>query len=237
MALHAAAMMAFFVDQMAQAPVVVNCPALAPESPWKWIIQSVAPVAGGTLIAVWSFVANRKSEQRQWVRDQKKAEWRELFGAFTEVKKKYLPIYENEQTAKAFTENWNEMEQTIDSIAMPFVFVAQKLIDIEFYDALQDFKDKASKDRDSLQELIKSQLTRLIEGTERNQIQETYLDVENEYMRIVLEMRRFAEEDLDIKTPAKPLWRRTSSRIYAWIKHPFGGSHDTRQDPPPIAGE
>jgi uncharacterized membrane protein YozB (DUF420 family) len=89
MILHAASIAAFFAAQLAQTPVVVQCASATPESPWKWIIQSVIPVAGGTLIAVWSFVQNRSSEQEQWernqkaahdqwIRDQKKADWREL---------------------------------------------------------------------------------------------------------------------------------------------------------------
>jgi len=98
MILHAASMAAFLVDQLAQAPVVVQCASAAPESPWKWIIQSVIPVAGGTLIAVWSFVQNRSSEQTQWVRNQKaaleqwkreqrKSEWSQLLRSIAEVER------------------------------------------------------------------------------------------------------------------------------------------------------
>ena len=88
MILHAASIAALFLDQAQPA----QCVPILLDSPWKWIIQSVIPVAGGTLIAVWSFVQNRKSEQKQWernqrvgheqwIRDQKKAEWRELLNA------------------------------------------------------------------------------------------------------------------------------------------------------------
>ncbi|MGP8185042.1 MAG: hypothetical protein ACLQKY_03150 [Terracidiphilus sp.] len=88
MILHAASIAALFVDQTQP----TQCVPTLPDSPWKWIIQSVIPVAGGTLIAVWSFVQNRKSEQKQWernqragheqwIQDQKKAEWRELLNA------------------------------------------------------------------------------------------------------------------------------------------------------------
>lgn len=86
--LQVASIAALFAGQTQPAQCV---PTLS-DSPWKWIIQSVIPVAGGTLIAVLSFVQNRKSEQKQWdrnqragreqwIRDQKKAEWRELLNA------------------------------------------------------------------------------------------------------------------------------------------------------------
>src|ERR1039457_2844362 len=100
MALQAAAMMAFFVDQAQQAPVQIQCVQAVPEPTWKWIVQSVIPVAGGTLIAVWSFIQNRSSDLEQWVRDQKaeheqwlrnqkRIEWRELLNGLNSV---YFPM-------------------------------------------------------------------------------------------------------------------------------------------------
>ena len=100
MILHAATIAAFFMDQTQQTQCV---PAL-PESPWKWIIQSVIPVAGGTLIAVWSFVQNRNSEKerwernqeaahKQWVRDQKEIEWKELVVRIAEIEKEIPMVY------------------------------------------------------------------------------------------------------------------------------------------------
>ncbi len=96
MILHAAGMAMSLLETVSQAPVVLQCPQAAPEPSWKWFVQSVIPVAGGTLIAVWSFVQNRRSEQKQWernqkathdqwIRDQKKAEWRELLETASEI--------------------------------------------------------------------------------------------------------------------------------------------------------
>lgn len=96
MILHAISMVAVFVDQATQAPIVLQCAPASPDPWWKWIIQSAIPVAGGTLIAVWSFVRNRQSEHEQWirnqnagheqwVRDQCKAEWKELFSRIANI--------------------------------------------------------------------------------------------------------------------------------------------------------
>jgi hypothetical protein len=93
---HVASIAALFVDQVQQAPAGVQCAQTAPEPWWKWWVQSVIPVAGGSLIAIWSFVQNRKSEneqwlrnqkttREQWIRDQKKGEWSLLLRSVASV--------------------------------------------------------------------------------------------------------------------------------------------------------
>jgi threonine/homoserine/homoserine lactone efflux protein len=42
------------------------------------VAQTVIPVAGGVLIAWMAFRWNSKKEHQQWIRDQKKVEWKEL---------------------------------------------------------------------------------------------------------------------------------------------------------------
>jgi hypothetical protein len=104
MILHAASIATFFVDQLAQAPVQIQCvQQTAPESWLKWLLPtivqtvvSLASITAGVLIAVLSFRKNRQSEHEQWernqqagheqwVRDHKKAEWRELMKKVTKV--------------------------------------------------------------------------------------------------------------------------------------------------------
>ena len=73
----------------AQGAIQVQCVQQAAAEPWvKWLlptlvqtIVSLASIAAGVSIAVWSFRRNRQTEHEQWVRDQKKAEWRELLEA------------------------------------------------------------------------------------------------------------------------------------------------------------
>ena len=79
MTIHAAAMIAVFVDQMQQAPVVVQCPsALNPDPIFARFIFAFVPSIFALAIAWLVFVWNGGREQKQWVRDQKKAEWRGL---------------------------------------------------------------------------------------------------------------------------------------------------------------
>ena len=84
-ALHVADLFAFWIQAAQQNPVVVNCPASAPE-PWvKWLLPtivqtviSLVAIGSGVWIALWSFKKNWQSEHEQWLRDQKMAEWKEL---------------------------------------------------------------------------------------------------------------------------------------------------------------
>jgi len=81
MILHAASIAAIFVDQAQQPQCVFQCAQSASESWVKWLLptgQTIFPVAGGVLIAWIAFRWNKNKEHEQWVRDQKKAEWREL---------------------------------------------------------------------------------------------------------------------------------------------------------------
>jgi hypothetical protein len=98
MILHAASIAAFFVDRLAQAPVQIQCVQQStPESWVKWLLPTIVQtvisllsIFAGVAIAVRSFQANRKTEHEQWVRDQKKAEWKEIVEALNKCRM-YLP--------------------------------------------------------------------------------------------------------------------------------------------------
>lgn len=98
MVFHTAGLVATFVDQMQQGPVVVQCAQATPESWVKSLLPtfvqtvvSLASITAGVWIALWSFRASGKREHERWVLDQKKAEWREILEAI-KVCEDYLPI-------------------------------------------------------------------------------------------------------------------------------------------------
>jgi hypothetical protein len=94
MMLHIAAMAAFFVDQVQQAPVMVQCAQAAPEKWWRPLsqfAQTIIPVFGGVWIAWMAFRWNSEKERARWVLDQKKAEWREILEAI-KVCEDFLPL-------------------------------------------------------------------------------------------------------------------------------------------------
>lgn len=146
MILHSVSIAAIFAEQAQQAQCVVKCAPASAEPWWKWWVQSVIPVAGGTLIAVWSFVQNRNSEQKQWVRNQraanaewernqdaaheqwvrdhKKAEWQELLKAATLMRKVVSIGSESPLTrAQLIREGLKSSVQELEAIAASCVFL------------------------------------------------------------------------------------------------------------------
>jgi hypothetical protein len=101
MILHAASMAALFVDQLAQAPVQIQCVQQpTPESWLKWLLQfalSIVPVAGGVWIALWSFHATSKRDHERWILDQKKAEWKELLVKIAEIEHELPIVFEPQE--------------------------------------------------------------------------------------------------------------------------------------------
>lgn len=80
MALHAAEMIGLLAGGIQQTPVV-QCVTAAPESWIKWLLPtivqtvvSLASIAAGVWIALWSFRSTSKSDHKRRVLDQKKAE-------------------------------------------------------------------------------------------------------------------------------------------------------------------
>lgn len=91
---HIGSTVAAFVDTVAQAPIQVQCVPPATESWTKWLLQfalSIIPVAGGVGIALWSFRATSERDHKQWIRDQSKAEWKEILLRIAELERD-IPI-------------------------------------------------------------------------------------------------------------------------------------------------
>jgi hypothetical protein len=223
MIMHVAEMAAVFVDQLAQAPVQIQCVSNAGQDPiFVRLLFDAVPSIFALGIAALVFYWNGGREHKRWILDQKKAEWKELFSTITEIQKEFPPIYETEsltigkenKMAEELANKWNEIEHRIDVIAvMPFIFIAQKLIDIKFYKDLKDFKEKASKDVPSIPKLIENRGLKQLypsmksfqTGPQYRDPRSVYCDLMAEYERIVRTMRSHAETDLNIKSRAKPL--------------------------------
>jgi hypothetical protein len=90
---------------------------------------------------------------------------------------------------------------------MPFIFIAQKLIDIKFYEVWKDFKEKASKDIPSMPKLIENSALKQLypsmkgyqTGPDYRDPRSVYCGIVDECKRIVETMRSHAETDLNIK--------------------------------------
>ena len=94
MILHAASIAAFFVDQLEQAPVQIQCVQQAATESWlkQWIPTTVSllSIGVGVWIARWSFRVSSEREHEQWILDQKKAEWKNLLSEIAACEKEIV---------------------------------------------------------------------------------------------------------------------------------------------------
>jgi hypothetical protein len=152
MILHAASIAAFFVDQLAQAPVQIQCvQQAAPESWLKWLLPTIVQtvisllsIFAGVAIAVRSFQANRKTEHEQWVRDQKKTEWKELLKSVAEFGN-IVPVViaghiDYEEIAKRLVIAIQKLEESYANSPFLFEFASSKANN----DRISDFQEQAT---------------------------------------------------------------------------------------------
>ena len=121
MALHAAAMMAFFMDSGQQAQCVIKCMPSVPEPEWRWWFGALAPWVGPLLSGVVSiYVAWRvfhwqgERDRKQWIRDQKKAEWSRLLESVANLYR-IMPI-ENKMSREIADSLKNELKPAIRAL-------------------------------------------------------------------------------------------------------------------------
>jgi hypothetical protein len=168
MILHVASIAAFFVDQLAFEPVVVQCAPTESESWVKWLLPtivqttiSLVSIVVGVGIAVWSFRRNRQSEHEQWVRnqkvgheqwtrDQKKAEWKELLKSVAEFGN-IVPVViagraDYEEIAKRLVFAIQKLEERYANSPFLFEFASSKANN----DRISDFQEQATKVADRI---------------------------------------------------------------------------------------
>ena len=133
MILHAASMATFFVDQLGPGPAVANCAQAAPEPDWKWWVSALAPWIGPLLSGVVSiYVAWRvfrwqgEKEHSSWVRDQKKAEDRELVDLLYDA----ITVVVRERPGLVLPKDTQLLDNAIQKLARMFedrIFIAKQL--------------------------------------------------------------------------------------------------------------
>ena len=133
MILHAASTVASFVDQLGTAPVMANCAQAAPGPDWKWWVSALAPWIGPLLSGVVSiYVAWRvfrwqgEKEHSSWVRDQKKAEYRELVDLLYDA----ITVVVRERPGLEFPKDIQLLDNAIQKLARVFadrIFIAKRL--------------------------------------------------------------------------------------------------------------
>jgi hypothetical protein len=95
--LHIASIAAVFVDRLVQGPIVVQCAQSAcPDPPLARLLLAAIPSIFALGIAWMAFHWNRQKERDQWVRDQRRMEWRNLLDSLTSIQEA-IPLTFSEQ--------------------------------------------------------------------------------------------------------------------------------------------
>jgi hypothetical protein len=191
---------AFFVDQLAQAPVQIQC-VLPPNADpgWKqWIPTAVSllSIGIGVWIAQWSFHASSRRDHERWVLDQKKAEWRELLVGLSETFREYMPPYMSDETAQRFIQDVGNIQRRTDGITMPFIFIAQYLEDQKFYSRIEEFKILMLEQGEIMQSTV---VYNHFPGQANSALQSEYDPVVRNYDEIIKFIRVMAEKDMALK--------------------------------------
>jgi hypothetical protein len=218
MILHAASIAAFFADQIAQAPVVVQCVQAAPEPMLKWLLPtivqtviSLASISAGVLIAVWSFrknrqteheqwVRNQKAEHEQWVRDQKITEWGALMRSLTDAYR-YFSHYSEGGKIQRLLDNEKVILRILDEVSMPFVFIAETLTDIGYFPLVKHLQDRVEKcciDIRNHQDAYKAKPELSQECPLENRMEFAFYPLEKEFFDLLVGIRKIVEEDLHV---------------------------------------
>jgi hypothetical protein len=118
MALHAAVMLRFFVDQATQAPVVVQCSPNNGQDPlWARLLFAAIPSIFALGIAWMAFHWTKQKERDQWIRDQRKAEWRNLLDALTSIQEA-LPSAFSQQLLDLLSKNSSAPDKYLLAVAV-----------------------------------------------------------------------------------------------------------------------
>jgi len=147
-------MAAFFVDQLAPAPVLVNCAQAATGPDWKWWMSALAPWIGPLLAGVVSlFVAWKlfrwqgEKEHNSWVREQKKAEYRELVDLLYDA----ITVVVRERPCLAPPKDPQLLNNAVQKLARVFedrFFIAKRLRESGAYEQWLEMKQMIYYDPD-----------------------------------------------------------------------------------------
>ncbi|MFZ1084118.1 MAG: hypothetical protein WAN35_04035 [Terracidiphilus sp.] len=215
MILHAASIAAFYVDQLAQAPVQIQCvQQTAPESWLKellpTIVQTVVSllsIFAGVGIAVRSFRANKKSEHEQWIRnqkagheqwilDQRKSEWKELLMTVSGIETVIPAVSKIQDRYDSVSKCLPQRIAQLLAVRAGSVFLSDILYRQECVDAFTEFINKSAVAVERLQDF---DAQREVDPGVRQLCQTDFENIRIAYLKFCNWIRIEAQKDLGAK--------------------------------------
>jgi hypothetical protein len=163
MILHAASIAAFFVDQLTQAPVQIQCVQQSTTESWlKWLLPTIvqtviglSSITAAVVISVRSFRRNREAEHEQWlrnqkagheqwVRDQKKAEWGTILSYLTVADVKLPHVFDNSKWPTMCDGMLQDLRNVLPAMRNT-IFIADVLDNDKVIDSFKVFVNDAAE--------------------------------------------------------------------------------------------
>jgi hypothetical protein len=215
MILHAASIAAFFIDQVAQAPVQIQC--VQPSTPelWlRWLLptgQTIIPVAGGVLVAWMAFRWNKNKEHEQWVRDHKKSEWQELLMLASAIEL-FMPSVAigGELISTVHDPTFNQHLRDMTRVALKCVFISKSNIQ-RIYQMLDDIQISNERAKAHIEDFRSDANLAYKLGKPRPL--QAAKQVQFELGSLWREVRRLASEDLSLEQ--RESWLKS---VDNWVK-------------------
>jgi hypothetical protein len=204
MILHAALMVAVFVDQLVQAAALVQCAPNAGQDPLgARLFLAALPSVFAIVIAWMVFRWNRNSDHRRWVLDSKKAEWKELL-KFASAIEHFMPSVAigseliNAVHDPIFKEHLREMT----GAALSCLFISE-IKSRDLYERLVDIRMTNEKSKGQIEDYNSNPSIAYQRGIPRPL--QSAKQVQIELASLFRDVRRFASEDLELES-REPWW-------------------------------
>jgi hypothetical protein len=206
MVLQTADLLAFWVQAAQQNPVVVQfaqnqVPVQVQMVPEKGlaIASWIGPVISGLLsffVAWMVFHWQGKKEHKQWLRDQKKAEWSQLLRLLGEIKIKYFPVFKDKKTASNLVEASAQIVDDLDSATVSFLFTDSKLLEAGFYEDVEKLQIQLKTWPSQAKEWTKEERIRLVRDIGEAKLKDRYVEISDQFYTIFSEVKSYAKKDL-----------------------------------------
>lgn len=196
MIFYAAAIAAVFVDQMAQTPISSPCMPSELQDPLSARLFLAALPSVFALVVAWMvFRWNRKNDDRRWVLENRKAEWKELL-AFASKVEHFMPSVAigseliNTVHDPLFRQHLRDMTQAVLKSEFISASKAERIYSSLLKIQIVNEESKGHIEDHTSNAALASQL-----GKPRPL--EAAKNVQNELISLWREIRGFAAEDLD----------------------------------------
>jgi hypothetical protein len=231
MILHAASIAAFFVNQLAQTPVVVQCMQSTGQDPfWARLIFAAIPSIFALGIAWLAIRWNLHSDHRRWVRDNKKAEWKELlmYASAIEI---FMPSVAigSELIGAVHDSEFNKHLRDMTRAALNCLFISETKSQ-KIYQMLVSVRMTNEKSKGQIEDYNSN--PSLAYQLKTPQPLQSAKQVQFELAILFRDVRRLASEDLELELH-EPWWRFLFNRLKKSHRPKVEGK--APQDDPPDA--